>query len=538
MTRTQKSHDQIDSVGKNFIKKYPEFDLKKRKAGPVAINARRLIYEDGNHNLRTATPHYPFVHGALQGPNAWAVHQEGYIVRQGPTKLYAQSSLEIGPIKVAEDGRIVNFIQNIDTGRVMVAVTNGNDGEITQPDANEETLTVESDSALDITQYVKVYGLAKTTLAILVETSPILTGATAVVVSTSNYKEILGMEIVDADGVATVAVGSVILKNTTLTTLVTITAANSTAGIDPVTNPWNCYDRKAGLTIDLLEAVDFIIEGYDLEGIIQREKIVWTAADEAVYKETVNRYSRITRLINGDHAAAQTLKIDGIATNDIVTDYVNNDDNLTTGDAADQGGDAAIILKSSSASDITQYVTIAWKNAAGTLTIAAYLLTGTSDVAVGTGDTVVGAWLDVATVGSVIIDYNTGTVVLEWDGSATLGGGMLTKEDGDVAYAGLDLSGNNGLVTITCSNGSAVDILAIQGEDIDGSAQSEILTLSSGTIETANKYSRITHIYCSGTEDTEYFTISNEVADDGNLKLGVAFEPSDAQDTVVECELY
>ena len=105
MTRTQKSHDQIDSVGKNFIKKYPEFDLKKRKAGPVAINARRLIYEDGNHNLRTATPHYPFVHGALQGPNAWAVHQEGYIVRQGPTKLYAQSSLEIGPIKVAEDGR-------------------------------------------------------------------------------------------------------------------------------------------------------------------------------------------------------------------------------------------------------------------------------------------------------------------------------------------------------------------------------------------------------------------------------------------------
>ena len=542
MTNLTKTYakEEITSVGKTWMKRHPEIVPCKRQTGE-SIEKYRLVREDAYHRVFKADTYSPTIDGATTNPvTVDSGNEDFYMVQKGPCFLTTYGSIEPGEFKVSVDGKIVNFIKSI-SGRTILSATAGNDGEITQSDANGETLTVVSSSSSDTDQYVTVYGLSSGSL--LVETID-LNGTTAQAVSSNTYNEILAMYIGDRYGDYTTCAGTVTLKNATSgTTLVTISAGNSTAGIDDVTtaNSYYTYDRKAKLTIGSLEAVDVVIEGYDYNGAIQREIVTWAASNEAVVKETTNRYNRITRVINGDLASGNTIAISGIDTNDIRVGLVNNADDITTVDASSQSADGSIVVVSDDASDTTQTVTVFWKNAAGTWSATDVSLNGTTNVAVGTGDTVVGAYLDSATAGTVSVIYDpsgTPVTLLEWDGSSYLGAGVLTVEDGDASYTSHAISGNNGKITVTSSNTSATDMVFVNGYDVYGDAQVEGVTLSSGAATTTKYFSKVTDVVCSGAAATEYFTISNETDDDGKYKLGRVYEGTDTADTIVECFLY
>jgi hypothetical protein len=208
-----------------------------------------------------------------------------------------------------------------------------------------------------------------------------------------------------------------------------------------------------------------------------------------------------------DWTSGQISKLDGDLV--IAEDFINNTDDTTTDDGGDQGANAVLSVVSSSAvGDDTQTVTTAWKNAAGAWTRTETALNNNvAQNIAAAGDTVIGAWLDAATVGTITIAYG-GAPILVWDGSAHLGAGMLTASGGNSAFAGLNIDARGGTVTFTCSNAAATDFLYVYGTDAADAAQGEGLTLVAGVATTAGSYHDITEIYCSNTENTETFDIT------------------------------
>ena len=95
------------------------------------------------------------------------------------------------------------------------------------------------------------------------------------------------------------------------------------------------------------------------------------------------------------------------------------------------------------------------------------------------------------------------TVLIAVDMATVLSGGVLTVS----SASNIIWDGRGSKFSITSSNGSAADEIIVYGTDVDGTAQNEFLTLSSGTIATANVYSKIIAIVNLTAETTENFVI-------------------------------
>jgi hypothetical protein len=200
-------------------------------------------------------------------------------------------------------------------------------------------------------------------------------------------------------------------------------------------------------------------------------------------------------------------------TEDGVTGHHNEINDVTTVDATDQGADQAITVESDAAGDNTQTVYTLYKNAAGTVALGTSALNGVNPIAVGTGDTVLGAYLSAGTTGNITITYDRGGAgdadLLVWDGSSYLSAGMITSTGGNVAYTNNSMTFSNTSVTFTCSNAAAVDSIMVYGTNPSGVVTTEYLTMVAGVATTSNDYASITHVGCSGTLQTETFVITS-----------------------------
>jgi len=544
MTRKTKYIDTTSSISRKFATRRNDMNIANdfRVSNIADIEAFRLIRLNANNELEKADHNSPSCEGVLHKASTASAGSIADYISHGHARFIANSAVEVGEIKAAEDGRICGFVRALSGGRTILAATAGEAGEITDTDANDELIKVSSTSASD-TNYLLVFGKQKTTGTAIMEYLH-MQGKTAVN-SSYYYDEVWGAIILDEanlEGTPTDAAGTVTVKNVTSgTTLITISAAANNAAVNTVTSEY-AFDRRVYVTIDTLAAANTQLVGYDYKNDETIETITHTATNGVVKMQSTTRWNRIIYEVCGGVADARTIAIAAANNEDIADGYTNNTHQTTTDDAADQGDDSTIEIVSSDNSDTTQKVTVAWKNAAGTWSVTTKTLNGTTHVQVtAAGDTVVGAYLDSNTAGTVSIIYDrstANTTVLAWDGSSYLGAGMLSTWEGNAEYSGLELDARNSTVTLTCSNSSAADILYIKGEDVDGSSQGEGLTLSSGAATTTNKYSRITHIFCSGTESTEHFRIHNGTDDDGSLRIGKLLQPADAQGDVVEGIFY
>ena len=76
--------------------------------------------------------------------------------------------------------------------------------------------------------------------------------------------------------------------------------------------------------------------------------------------------------------------------------------------------------------------------------------------------------------------------------------------------------------------------MIIVGLDANGSAQTELVTLSSGTITGSSIWTYISHIAAVLGEHTEYYVIEGGASPNADDVLGHVVSPSDAQGTEVE----
>lgn len=537
MTRKTKYIQDLSSVGRKFATRRNDMCIAKDFKASYAsdIEAFSVIRLNANNEMEIADMYSPTWDGVLHLASTLSAGKISNFISRGHTRYRAVAGVEAGEIKAANAGRITGFIRSITGGRTILAATAGEAGEITDTDAADETITVTSASDSDDGKFILVFGKQTTTGAAImeyIECYGTTSNAGALV-----FDEVWGAIILDEDhleGTPTACVGNITIINTTTeTTLITIAATANNMGVNTVTSEY-AFDRRVYADIDSIVAANTQLVGYDYTNAETIETLTHVATTGALKLISSNRWNRIVYEVCGGVADARTIAIAAQPNEDIVNGYVIGP-NITSADAADKGGDAAITIESDDALDITQGVYIAKKNAAGTWAVVGPItLTGTTPVDISSnGDTVVGAYLTAATLGSITIKQDVNTVLV-WDGAVSLGAGVLSPEGGDVAYAGLDLDARNGLVTFTLSNAAAVDFVCVQGEDIDGSAQVEGLTLSSGAATTSNIFSRITNVYCSGIASTEYMRIHNGTDDDPCLKIGKLLQPADAQDDIVE----
>lgn len=539
MTREDKSDNILDrdSVSKAFASRYNEFAVANRLAGEAITAYRGCKINSNNETQILASTDKHFFGVPTSGANL-AKGAEALYVTHGPSKIAAIGGrLEAqSRFKFAAAGQITRFVE-ASGARAILAATSGELGEMTDSDANDESITVVSDDTADSTQWVLIIGTLKTTG---VGTYDIIKlDGTTDSAGTVLFDEVYAAAVIDEaslNGSLTAPAGTVTVTNTTSdTTLISLAAVThmGLAGAGTITNN-DCYDRRLYLTQSTLAADVVILIGIDYAGAIASEAVTFTVTTGIVKLETTNRFNRLLWIAHGGVADARTMAYGAGLGEDLFDGWTNNEHETTVDDAADQGADDAITVESDETTDITQTVYVAYKTAAGVYAVGSALLTGTTPAqVVAAGDTVLGAYVDAACDGAITVDYGT-TAVLTWDAALYLSGGMLSTWGGNETYAGLDLDGGGGPVTVTCSNGSATDFVCVQGEDVAGAAQVEGLTLSSGAATTSGSWSKITNIYSSGTESTEHFRVHNGTDDLERLAKGIVISPSDADGDNIE----
>ena len=193
-------------------------------------------------------------------------------------------------------------------------------------------------------------------------------------------------------------------------------------------------------------------------------------------------------------------------------------------------------IKSDSALDTTQTLYL-YGDDGGVLVYEAISLNGTTAVTTTPDfDVIAGAWLSAATVGTITV-YKTdaSTVMISFDGSAFLSAGMHSQIGGNVAYSALGLAARDGLVKIDSTGGN--DVLIIEGLDLTGAVQRELVTISSNTIDTTNKYSVINHIAGLKLAVTEIVTLEGKNATHPSKINGQILDIADAAGDDVEVVL-
>jgi len=534
-----------DRISHAFATKYHEFRTARRLAG-LDIPAFRFCKLNSNNECVPADQYDTCYFGIPMLGAGLSRTDEGIFAIAGPAYAIAQGGgLEAeSEFKIGAGGKIGRVVK-ASGARVILAATAGEAGEITDTDANDETINVVSDNTADTSLWVLILGYEATSGDAIYEYIA-LDGTTAVD-GLKLFDEVYGAIILDGPSIyatATAPTGTITITNTTsVTTLITLAAVDHMGTVTPTIEDGR--STKIYADIDSIVAAEVILFGIDHNGDEFAERLTWTAVEGTDRMESTYRFSKIIHIAHGGVADARTIAYSSRLNEDIFDGWTNSEHNLTTHDAADKGNDDTLTVKSSSALDITQQVTVAWKNAANTWATTTVTLNGTSDVQIAAlGDTVIGAWLDSVAVGTITIEYDEAgdgagqADLLVWDGAATLGAGMVTPWGGDVAYAGIDLDGGNGLVTITESTGAATDFVLIEGFDRDGVAQVEGLTLAAGTKESTLYWSKITHIYAAGLDSVESLRLHLANDDAAGIAQGFVVGPSDEADEQIEVFLY
>lgn len=551
MTRKQKAKSQIDDLSHKFLRNNNEFRIAKNIKADGSINARGIAWIDSNYEARAANSHTPGTYGVLASDVAASADDIDTYVVQGPALVYPQTRIEPGlPVKVSEAGRIVNGVQ-IQTGnRTILSAASGEDSQITDSDANDEGLTVVSDSASDTSQDIYVYYKEATTGTAKMAVANI-NGTTAV-----NMQDPTSGGTVSADEVlgllkSASTVGTITLTNTTTsTTLITATAGQDDRGIISIASAdqHKSFGRYVQITMSAASTDEFMIIGTDEAGDAQYE-IITHAASMPVVLRSSERFNTVTYVAAGKIAAARTIALAGLPSNVFEPALRNEYGDITyTGNT--QASGLIRVVSDDNSTDIGQKIMVLGCDST-TLRYDEFTLNGTTAVDSSSNYTeVYAAWVSEGTpVGSITIDQTAGAADLfEFDAATYNSGGALVPYKGNEntgIYLDADrastitheISGCNGRATLTCSNTSATDVLAIFGEDVDGSAQAELVTLVAGTADLENAYSRILVIGGVTLAATEYVKVSYEQEDDAGSCCGWAVNGSSTQSTSTAVEI-
>jgi hypothetical protein len=358
-----------------------------------------------------------------------------------------------------------------------------------------------------------------------------------------SFDEVYGAIVLDGqslEATPTAAVGNITITNTTSeTTLITITATANNMGVNTVTSEY-AYDREVYATISALAAEEVMLIGYDYAGDENAELITWAASNDILKKQSETIWNRIVYEVCGDINDARTITLDAKPNEDIANGFTNNVGHVTYTVGNQPSGDDTVEIVSDEATDNAK-ITLIGKNAAGTIFTEEITLTGTTEASSGNDmNYVFGAFISevgTGTAGAVSIRQADDTVIGVFDTATYNSWGLVEPDEYDVSalvktpYA---FDGRNGLVTITNSNASATDSLILVGEDADGNAQTELLTLVSGTKASTKYWSLINYVAYVDAATTESIRIHNATADDGGLKIGNVIQPASSADSIVE----
>ncbi len=537
MAKRTKYRDVVDSVSNPFLKRNPDKRVVEVLASEDGITGKRFAYISPDFEAENSTPYTVGLEGIVLSNGNVDAYRETKILLSGAGNGEAVGALDAGlPAKSSYSG-YVNEANVIGFGnQLIVAATAGLAAEITDDDASAETITVVSTSASD-TNWILIMGVnaSGVTLSEYIK----MTGTTAVAGSVV-FTTIYGVIILDVDsiirGTATAAVGTIDVDNTTSATLlVQLTAADKNKGIKFVTNE-KAYGRRIQATASALDAdtPDFIIFGKDYAGEEIFEVVNFAATNDILVKITSGRFDKVYGMAIGSFAT-RTVALDNMKSEEMYVGLSNAFNDLTETTNTQTGAKAKV--KSDDAGDTTQTLYLYGEDG-GVLVYQAIVLTGTTAVTTTPDfDIVHGAWLSAATLGTVTI-YLTdeSTVMVAFDGSAFLSAAMMSPIGGNVAYSGLGYAARDGIVKITNSSASA-DVLIVEGKDLDGAVQRELVTLSSGVIVTANKYASIDHIAGIKPAVTEYLILEGNAATPDHKIKGYINEKADAIGDDVEVVL-
>lgn len=242
------------------------------------------------------------------------------------------------------------------------------------------------------------------------------------------------------------------------------------------------------------------------EGYMKVTGHAWVRADQAI---------AFGQRLKAGLAGAVTTFIDSA----IAASAIGDATTLAGDDFGNQPANDTVDVKSSSASDITQTVTVYGLENGGTVIVSEAIgpLTGTSAVNGATSfDTILAVVIDAVTVGNITVEENSGGADITVVAAGTLQEGYNAITAGLARYAIPDI----------VASGASTKYVGIVGTDDTGAAQSEQIQLTGATkVALANSYQTITHVYTGDVEAAQ--TVSVTVADeedDENISVGKALE--------------
>lgn len=193
-------------------------------------------------------------------------------------------------------------------------------------------------------------------------------------------------------------------------------------------------------------------------------------------------------------------------------------------------GDQFEVL-SSSASDITQTVTVYYTKTGTTTTILSQTITLTGTTAVASTDTTVQQVFAVtksaATVGTITVRKKTGAATITTLAPATLSSGLLTISAGS-AY--------NGIPTLVVDAADTANV-AILGTGTNDAALSSIIA-ATGTTKAAfgsTAFKTVTLVMVGAATTARTYTVAVGAEDTQALRIGISHEASTAQGQVIDC---
>ena len=547
MARTDKSNQVLDrdNLTPTWSARNNEFAVANRLAGED-ITAYRACKINANNQMQIYRREDVGKIFAPASTAGYSKGDEGLFIAHGPAKLEAQGG-RLEPqteFKVGIGGKITRFCKISDGSRTIISATAGEAGEITDTDANDEKVKVVSSDSSDSSLWVLVLGKAKTTGAAQAEY--IYLNGTTSSSGSLYWDEVYAAVILDApniDGTATNATGNVTVKNVTSgTTLITISAGANHMGLIAVTDT-DCYDTRCTVAIDSLpaSASEIILYGVDENGDETGDILAWGTSGDILKKESSERFNRIVWVAGGGIPDANTITITANSSETIFDGWTNNVGHVTY-TAGNQQADAQQKLISDEAGADGKVYIIGYDDT--TIVTEEVTLNGTTAVDVSTAtDAIIGAYVKSGTVeGTISILNSDGTTVVgTFDTASYNSWGLVERDEADAttsAQSALGLDAGNNKVKITSSNSSATDKVIIIGKDRDGSAQKELLTLSSGAAESTKYWSIVDYIACVDQASTEYLKLHYATEDDGSDAKGLVLSPADAAGDKVEVFIY
>ena len=189
----------------------------------------------------------------------------------------------------------------------------------------------------------------------------------------------------------------------------------------------------------------------------------------------------------------------------------------TGGNFGNQPANDTVNVKSASASDITQYVTVYGLENGGSLTTEVIgPLTGTTPVTGSTSfDRIHAVTIDAVTVGNVTVEEDSGDADIVVITAGTVSVGIKAPTD-TRAY---------NVIPLVFADGASTKYLAVYGTDAADAAQSEEIQLAGATHTVlANAYKTITALHVGDCESARAASIEVGAEEDEQRCVGISLE--------------